>query len=207
MGLVLVGAQWMSKTERSCGSPVWWKSCCGAGVLSLAPRAIATGSCQALDVTMWLRNGLYSCQITCVAIRLSSTDLPASEPTCLTSAGIATGPWGIGWRYADVEMSILRACPVPECRSSSRSSLNKLGHRFGIGISRCWMQHFLKLSFIWWLIFDKMDKEQQWQTNKDLAITWLWNYRKDTRHDLKLRTSGWELVQPWLVVRDKACAS
>lgn len=51
-----------------------------------------------------------------------------------------------------------------------------------------------------------MDKEQQWQTNKDLAITWLWNYKKDARHDLKIRTSGWELVQPLLVVRDKACA-
>lgn len=30
-----------------------------------------------------------------------------------------------------------------------------------------------------------MDKEQQRQTNKDAS------------RDLKLRTSGWELVQPW----------
>lgn len=55
--------------------------------------------------------------------------------------------------------------------------------------------------------FDKMDKEQQWQTNEDLAITWLWNYKEDARHDLKLRTSGREPVQAWLAVRDKACAS
>lgn len=146
MGLVLVRAQWMSKAEQSCGSPVRWKSCRGAGVLSPAPRAIATGGCPAPNVTMWLRNGLYSCQITYVAIKLGSTDLPASEPTCLTSAGITAGPWGIGWRCADVEMNILRACPVPECRSS-RLSLNKLGHRFGIGVSRSWMQHFFKLLY------------------------------------------------------------
>lgn len=42
---------------------------------------------------------------------------------------------------------------------------------------------FFKLSFIWWLIFDEIDKEQQQQTNEDLAIPLLFNYEKDARDD------------------------
>lgn len=103
-----------------------------AAVSSLQPPEPSPRVAVKHNVTMQLRNGLYSCQVTWAAIKLSSTDLPTSEPTCLTSAGIATGPWGIGWRCADIEMNILRACPAPECRSSGLS-LNKLGHGLELG--------------------------------------------------------------------------